>query len=73
MVKVVYTDGSTELFETEDATHEPEHRRFVIDKPKSRIFIMEHSVRSIGSGHIETIVTPKGHGIEAVEEVFVYE
>lgn len=73
MVKVVYTDGSSEVFEADNVLHNPASRLFIIKMPNSKIFIPENAVRSAGVGHIEEITEGNLGGFEVKREVFVYE
>ena len=74
MVKVVYTDGSIELFNSnKQIIHEASHNLFKVEFKNHFVMIPDHAVRSIGVGHLETITLEKHGSATAVEEVFVYE
>lgn len=55
-VKVVYLDGSFEIFKARTYQHNKEHRMFYVVVSDNRIMIPDANVRSIGVGH----VTPGG-------------
>ena len=55
-VKVVYLDGSSEIFKAQTYQHNREHKMFFVEIGKNRLMIPDANVRSIGMGH----VTPGG-------------
>ena len=73
MVKVVYRDGSFEIFPTNDFTHNSEHHMFFVAIAGCRLMIPDDAVRSIGKGRIEEIYK-MNNGVSTKEkEIFVYE
>lgn len=74
MVKVVYRDGSSEIFLTDTYCHSSVHKMFFVEIAAGcRLMIPDDVVRTIGKGRIEEIVTVENGREKSRKEVFVYE
>lgn len=73
-VKIVYWDGSSEIFrDAQAALHSKDHNIFRIEYKKNAIMIPDRAVRSVGGGRVEEIYTVANGRTTKTEEVFVYE
>lgn len=72
MIQVTYRDGSIERFDTEQFSHDREHKMFFVRTEHNKIMIPDETVKVIGAGHIETITIIGDEHCKKVE-VFVYE
>ena len=73
MVKVVYRDGNSEVFPTNDYSHSSEHKMFFVVIGGCRLMIPDDAVRTIGKGRVDTIVAMSNGEQSVLKEVFVYE
>jgi len=51
-VKVIFTNGTSEIFDAENYQHNQEHRMFYVIVGKNRIMIPDRNVRSVGIGRV---------------------
>lgn len=52
MIKVVYLDGSCDLFKGTNFTHNKDHRLFIVEVGAYKVMMPDANVRSIGVGRI---------------------